>query len=121
MISPVNADPTNFQHVLENLLSNAVKYSPPGSPIDLVMERREDELVISVLDRGKGITNEEATRIFEPFYRSKRTSHVTAGAGVGLAVCRRLAEAQGGRIWAQPREGGGSAFSIALPVDTGAE
>jgi two-component system, OmpR family, sensor histidine kinase KdpD len=118
VLSPVNAEPTNFQQVLQNLLGNAIKYSPPGSPIEVTTQRSGEELIVSVLDRGQGIAPDELERVFEPFYRSKRTSEGTAGAGVGLAVCRRLIEAQGGRIWTEPREGGGTVFSIALPLDT---
>jgi len=117
VISPVSAELTNLRQVLQNLLSNAIKYSPPGSPIDVTTERQGEELVVSVLDRGKGITPEELELVFEAFYRSKRTSETIGGAGIGLAVCRRLIEAQGGRIWAHPRDGGGSVFSIALRVD----
>ncbi len=117
IISPVSAEATNFQQILQNLIGNAIKYSPPGSPIDVTTERHGAELVVCVLDRGKGITPAELELVFEPFYRSKRTSEAVGGAGVGLAVCRRLIEAQGGRIWAHPREGGGSVFCIALPVD----
>ena len=116
-ISPVSAEATNLRQVLQNLLSNALKYSPPGTPIDVTTERRGPDLVVSVLDRGSGIASDEIESIFDPFYRSARTSRAASGAGVGLTVCRRLVEAHGGRIWAAPREGGGSIFSISLPVD----
>jgi PAS domain S-box-containing protein len=116
-ISPVSADPTNLRHILQNLLGNAVKYSPPGSPIDVTTAREGSDLIVSVLDRGSGISPDEIQLLFDPFYRSERNSKTASGAGVGLTVCRRLIEAQGGRIWAQPREGGGAGFSIALPVD----
>jgi PAS domain S-box-containing protein len=115
--TPVIAEPTIVRQVLENLISNAVKYSPPGAPIDVATQRHEHELILSVLDRGVGITEEESELVFEPFYRSERTSRVASGAGIGLTVCRRLIEAQGGHIWAAPRDGGGSVFSITLSVD----
>ena len=76
-------------------------------------------MVLSVIDRGSGIPPEDMDRFFEPFYRTEGTVKTGAqGAGLGLAVCRRLVELQGGRIWAEPRDGGGTAFRFTLPVAT---
>ena len=75
-----------------------------------------DEVVFSVLDRGPGIAQAEAEIIFQAFYRSDRTSTKASGAGIGLAVCKLLVQAQSGRIWARPRRGGGSVFSFTLPA-----
>ncbi len=70
-----------------------------------------------MLDRGSGVPPEDLDRVFEPFYRPDATVRSGAqGAGLGLAVCRRLLEMQGGRIWAEAREGGGAAFRFTLPV-----
>jgi signal transduction histidine kinase len=63
-------------------------------------------------DNGLGVDPDKATRIFDMFARA---NHETDGVGIGLAVCRRIVEAHGGRIWAEPAEGGGSAFSFTLP------
>jgi len=71
-----------------------------------------------VLDRGPGIEENEIDKIFERFYRSARTSRQAKGAGIGLTVCKRLMEAQSGRIWAEQREGGGLNVSFALPLNT---
>jgi signal transduction histidine kinase len=106
------------EQVLNNLLSNAVKYSPAGEPIEVHVERRNGEVTVDVLDRGAGIAPEESEQIFEPFYRSPQTAGRAAGIGVGLTVCRRVVEAQHGRLWARPREGGGSDFGFALPAAT---
>jgi signal transduction histidine kinase len=73
-----------------------------------------DEVVVRVCDHGVGITDEEAAQIFKPFFRSTRTAASAPGAGLGLAVCMRLIEAQGGRIWASARPGGGTEFGFAL-------
>ena len=100
------------EQVVNNLLSNAVKYSPAREPIEVHMGRRNGEVTMDVLDRGAGIAPDEFDRIFEPFYRSPRTKASAAGIGVGLAVCKRIVEAQHGRLWAQPREGGGSNFGV---------
>jgi len=71
---------------------------------------------ISILDRGPGVSAAESEIIFQAFYRSDRTATAVAGAGIGLAVCKLLVQAQSGRVWMQPRRGGGSVFAFTLPV-----
>jgi signal transduction histidine kinase len=68
-----------------------------------------------VRDRGPGVSAEDAQRIFEHFYRSESSGSVK-GVGIGLAVCKRLVEADGGHVWVTPHEGGGSDFSFSLPL-----
>jgi two-component system sensor histidine kinase KdpD len=97
-----------------NLLENAVKYSAPGTPIDVSVHRDAEQLVISVADRGIGVAADERERIFEPFYRSPGTPPAAHGAGLGLAIARGLATAQGGEVRYEPRVGGGSVFSLLL-------
>ena len=99
-----------------NLLENAVKYSTPGTPIDVSVHRDDDHLVISVADRGAGVAPGEHDRIFEPFHRSPGTPPAAHGAGLGLAIARGLATAQGGDVTYEPRPGGGSVFSLILPA-----
>jgi PAS domain S-box-containing protein len=113
---PVVAAAESVEQVVRNLLSNADKYSADREPIDINIWSRDGEVCLDVLDRGPGISAEEAERIFEPFYRSARTAGRAAGIGVGLALCKRVIEAQRGRLWAKPRRGGGSVFGFALPV-----
>jgi PAS domain S-box-containing protein len=113
---PVLCEPLYTEQVLRNLISNAEKYSPWDRKIEVVIEHSPGELCVSVLDRGSGIDPGEVERIFTPFYRSPRTSSKAGGVGIGLAVCKRLIEAQGGRVWARPREGGGSDIGFALPA-----
>lgn len=108
------AEPTYVEQVLRNLLSNAEKYSAADSPITVQARRSGEEIVISVLDRGIGIAPEDTERIFERFYRSERTVKQVRGFGLGLTLCKRLVEAQGGRIWAEPREGGGLNVTFTL-------
>ena len=114
-LAPVTGDETGIRQVIHNLLSNAVKYSPPGSAVELRVEHGAGEVIVRVLDRGRGLTDDVAAHVFEPFYRSKAAKRTATGIGIGLYVSRRLVEAMGGRIWAIPRAGGGSEFGFALP------
>jgi two-component system sensor histidine kinase KdpD len=102
--------------VLRNLLSNAEKYSPAELPIAVRVRAVASEVEVTVADRGPGLSEEEATLVFEPFVRLSRTAAHASGSGIGLTVCKRLIEAQGGRIEARPRDGGGCQFSFAIPV-----
>ena len=113
---PVTFPAGYLDQVVENLLSNAQKYSPPDSPITVEVRRTETEVIVTVADRGPGIPEERADHLFDAFYRAPGTSWRAAGLGIGLAVCKRLVEAQGGTIWARNREGGGAEFGFALPV-----
>jgi len=117
-LKPIAGETTYLEQILYNLLSNADKYSPNAEPIDIKISGN-GQATISVLDRGSGIEPEEAELIFERFYRSERTSGKTKGMGIGLTVCKRLIEAQAGRIWAQPRVGGGLEICFTLPFYEG--
>jgi PAS domain S-box-containing protein len=113
----VDADPTAIELLVENLLSNADKYSPADETIDIVIERRADEACLHVLDQGIGIDAADAEEVFTAFFRTDAARRAATGVGIGLAVCKRIVEAQGGRIWAGPRgEGGGSDVGFALPL-----
>jgi PAS domain S-box-containing protein len=112
----VEADRTYLDLLVGNLLSNADKYSPRTQPIEVVLSADAREARVSVLDRGIGLGSDDATTIFTPFYRSNAAKRYASGMGIGLAVCKRIAEAQGGRMWACPREGGGAEVGFALPL-----
>ena len=112
----VDADRTNIELLIENLLSNADKYSPPTTDIDVVLQVKGREAQVLVLDRGIGLAEEDADALFAPFYRAVTAKKQANGIGVGLAVCKRVIESHGGRIWAKPRDGGGSEFGFALPI-----
>ncbi len=113
-LRPVAAELTSVEQVMRNLLSNAEKYSPPASDIEVCVDAEGDEAIVRVLDRGPGITPAETETVFDRFYRSAGTKG-KAGIGLGLTVCKRLVEAQSGRIWALPREGGGLEIGFSVP------
>jgi PAS domain S-box-containing protein len=112
----VEADRTYLDLLVGNLLSNADKYSPRGEAIEVVLSADRDEAQVSVLDRGIGFGEGDAERIFTPFYRSTAAKRHASGMGIGLAVCKRIVEAQGGRTWARPRPDGGAEVGFALPL-----
>ncbi len=120
-LPPVELDYMQIDQVLTNLIENAVRYTPKDSPIDVSALCEGAQVVISVADRGPGIPPADLTRVFDKFYRvldGKLNTGHPSGSGLGLAVSKGLVEAHGGRIWAEPREGGGVVFSVALPVGT---
>jgi len=113
----VFADRDWVVEVLVNLLDNADKYSPPGEEVFLEVRAEQTEVTISVRDCGPGLRTEDVERVFDKFYRTDSSdSQVAYGYGLGLYVCRRLVEAQGGRIWAENHPDGGAVFSFTLPV-----
>lgn len=112
----VDADDVALDMIIDNLLSNANKYSPAGRPIDVVLSSDDREGTVRILDRGIGIPDEIVSDVFTPFYREDRARRIAGGVGVGLAVCKRIVENLGGRIWAAPREGGGAEVGFALPL-----
>jgi PAS domain S-box-containing protein len=113
----IYADRDRVAEVLANLLDNADKFSPSGQDIDLQVRADETEVTLSVRDRGPGLPPEALTRIFDKFYRvDSGDAQVVYGYGLGLYVCRRLVEAQNGRIWAENHPDGGALFSVAFPV-----
>lgn len=116
----VLADSRRILQVLQNLLKNAVKYSPEGGEILVTGLAREGCLVVSVHDQGIGIPLHEQGRIFDRFHRVQgEMSRKVGGAGLGLAICKGLVEAHGGRIGVESQPGAGSTFSFTLPIERG--
>jgi signal transduction histidine kinase len=108
----VEGDASQLRRVFLNLFGNALRFRREEPPrIELSALRDRQEWVVTVRDNGIGVDPEHASRIFDMFSRVDRTSD---GIGVGLAVCRRIVEAHGGRIWVEPAAGGGSAFRFTL-------
>ena len=120
-LPPIELDYLQIDQVLTNLLENAVRYTPPESPIEISAQYDGSQMLISVADRGPGIPPADLERVFDKFYRVQRTRQAVgspSGTGLGLAVSRGVIEAHGGRIWAEPRPGGGVVFFLTLPVTT---
>jgi K+-sensing histidine kinase KdpD len=119
-LSPLVLEPTYFEQVLQNLISNADKYSPSDQVIHVSAVESDGEVRVIVDDHGPGVAEDELDQIFEGFYRSDRTAAQAVGHGLGLTVCKRLVETQGGRIWARNLDRGGLEVGFAfraVPVE----
>jgi K+-sensing histidine kinase KdpD len=111
----VRADRGQTERIVANLVENALRYSPPDEPVRLQVRETGAEVLVRVVDLGPGIPPSEAERIFEPFQRGSLAG-ATRGAGLGLAIARGFAEANGGRVWVESHAGQGAAFVLALPL-----
>lgn len=115
-LAPRRIDEERILQVLVILLDNAVKYSPEGTPVEVTAEDTSEGLMISVLDRGPGIPQDKRDLVFQRFYQVEQVLHHSKpGLGLGLYIAREIVEAHGGRIWNEPREGGGTVFRFLLP------
>jgi K+-sensing histidine kinase KdpD len=114
----LTADRERLEQVLRNLLSNAVKYSPEGGPVSIRGQGDKQKIVISVTDHGIGIAPEHLEAVFDRFYRvENEVTQRVRGAGLGLAVCRDIVEAHGGRIWLESALGKWTTSYLELPVE----
>jgi signal transduction histidine kinase len=112
----VDGDRDRLQQVISNLLDNSIRVAPTRSTVRVSLWRSETEAGFTVSDEGPGVPPEERDRIFERFARRDRARARTGGAGLGLAICREIVHAHGGRLWVQGRTPRGSAFTVALVV-----
>ncbi len=113
----VFADRDRVAEVLSNLIDNADKYSPREQAIVIDVQADQAEVTVIVRDHGRGLPPADADRVFDKFYRADSgDAQLAYGYGLGLYVCRRLIEAQGGRIWAENAADGGAIFYFTLPV-----
>ena len=101
----VNVDATQIQRVLANLIENALRYSPVDARVLVRITATRKEAIVRVVDQGPGLPDSELERVFEPFYR--HDGDLRSGAGLGLAIARGFAAANGGRVWAESRPGQG--------------
>jgi two-component system, OmpR family, sensor histidine kinase KdpD len=109
-------DSAHIKEVLVHLLENAAKYSPAGAPIRVTAEAKDRMLTISIADRGPGIDDFEQSLVFEKFYRGRNQRVQVHGTGMGLAICKAIVEAHGGRLGLTSQLGHGSVFYFSLPV-----
>jgi len=115
----LDLDGVLMEQLFLNLLENAVKYSPEATPIRIEAHLAGREVEFSVADRGPGLSAEDQEKVFDLFYQGQTAADRTGGRkgyGIGLAICRAIAQVHGGRIWAESRAGGGAAFHVTLPV-----
>ena len=113
----IMADRARISQAINNLLDNAIKYSPNGGTITVDLLRQATAIVVSVEDKGVGITPEKQKLLFTKFYRADEFLKLAVrGTGLGLALCKYIVEAHGGRIWAESQKDLGSTFSFSLPI-----
>jgi two-component system sensor histidine kinase KdpD len=114
----VFVDDVLMGQLLSNLLENAAKYTPHGSPLEIGAFEESGTVILEVRDRGPGVPPGDEERIFEKFYRgqSEKMAGKVRGAGLGLPICRAIAQAHRGTIQALPRPGGGTIFRVSLPI-----
>jgi signal transduction histidine kinase len=113
---PIPVDRDRINQVFDNLLGNAIKFSPRGGTISVEVKDEGEMIQLSVLDTGVGIPSDKLDRVFDRFYQvDGSATRRFGGAGLGLAIVRRIVEAHGGRIWVESEEGKGSAFRFTLP------
>jgi signal transduction histidine kinase len=115
-VPPVLCAPEQVERVLVNLVSNALRHTPSDGSVAVRLEPGSADVRVSVEDTGEGLAPEALRRMFDRFWRADEARTTgRGGAGLGLAISRALVEAQGGRIWAENRPGGGARVSFTLP------
>ncbi len=110
----VPIDATLIEQVLTNLLENAVRHTPRGSSLEISADTAGNSVVVAVSDHGPGLKADELEKVFDKFFHDPSSP----GAGLGLAICRAVVNAHGGRIWAENRKGGGAVFRFTLPLES---
>jgi signal transduction histidine kinase len=112
----VSVDSGLVQRVIQNLLSNAIKFTPPEGQISVrarYVDGEEPSVILSVQDTGPGVSSDVRGRLFQKFSTGRVRGR---GSGLGLAFCKMVAEAHGGRVWLEESTESGSTFSFAIPV-----
>ena len=113
----VETDPGKVHQILCNLVDNALKYTPAGSTVRVAATATANGVSISVTDQGEGIPTDAQDKIFDRFYQvDQSATRAVGGAGLGLYICRRMAEAIGGRVWLEKSDEEGSTFSLWIPT-----
>jgi len=116
-VRALHTDEGKMVQILSNLVDNAVKYSPEGTPVVISARSEADGTVVSVTNGGPAIPEEARDRVFDRFYQVDQSStRVVGGAGLGLYICRTLAEAIGGRVWLERSDDEATTFSLFVPT-----
>lgn len=117
----IQADIGLVERALDNLIENALRYTPAGGTIRIVLTPESGRIRVQISDSGSGIPLEELPYIFDRFYRRQRNSREDSGAGLGLAITKRIIDLHGGSIEVHSQPQAGTVFSIYLPCSTPAE
>ncbi|GIK41502.1 MAG: hypothetical protein BroJett011_53350 [Chloroflexota bacterium] len=113
----IKGEMNKLQRVITNLVQNAIRHTSSGGSISLATQVAPEGVQVEVTDTGEGIAPEDLPHIFEQFFRGEKSrSRETGGAGLGLAIAKRIVEAHHGRIWVESRVGQGTRFSFILPT-----
>lgn len=113
----IKGELAKIQRVIYNLVQNALRHTPAGGSILLATRLAPEGVQVEVADTGEGITAEDLPHIFDQFFRGEKSrSRETGGAGLGLAIAKRIIEAHRGRIWVESQVGRGTRFSFVLPL-----
>lgn len=116
-LDPIVGDEAKLRQALSNLLGNAIKFTPSGGAIQITAKKDDKAMVVEVADTGMGIIPEDLPHVFERFYQADSSStRGFGGAGLGLAICKEIVEAHGGRIEVESEIGKGSVFRVVLPL-----
>jgi two-component system OmpR family sensor kinase len=113
----ISGDDVRMRQVVANLVSNAIVHTPPESPIEVRVSSGSGQATLTVADHGRGLTDEEAARAFEPFYRADPgRSRDRGGAGLGLSIVAAVVAAHRGSVDVLKTDGGGATFRVDLPL-----
>jgi PAS domain S-box-containing protein len=113
----VMADVEKISLAIQNLLENAIRYTLPGGKVEIVLEKKENEIQFLIKDTGIGIPKDQQSRVFTKFFRAPNAMKIdTQGSGLGLFITKNIIEAHGGKIWFESEEGKGTIFYFTLPI-----
>ncbi len=113
----IEGDQAKLRRVLQNLLNNAIYYNKPDGSILLTCDQREHHIIISVIDKGEGIAEEDLPHVFTKFYRAEKSrNRNSGGTGLGLTIAQSIIERHGGQISVTSQLGEGSCFSVTIPI-----
>lgn len=113
---PVTGDAERLRHVLNNVLNNAFKYSDPGSPVELVVSSTDEEVRVSITDKGVGIAPENIPYVFDRYFRVKEIEQSHQGMGIGLYLSATIIQRHRGTIWVESEKGRGTTVFFTLPL-----